>query len=289
MVRSDNIRGAGIMMVSMAAFTFNDTLIRAIPGDVSVYQVMFLRGLMVSLALLIYVILRRELRLNVGRRNAKLLGWRTVGEITTTVLFLTALFNAPIADVTAIMQAAPLLITLAGALLFKEPLGWRRMSASLIGLFGVLLIVQPGGAAFNSYTLFAVAALVMILLRDLPTRRLDAHVSTNLAALIAAMAITATGGVMVLTVEWVPVTWRMMAHLAGAAGFICSAYIAAVAVMRVGELEFVQPFRYTGILWAILLGALVFDEVPNTLALVGVVIVVGAGVFTFHRERRRSM
>lgn len=285
---SNNIRGALIMMISMAAYTFNDALTRSIPGDVSVYQVMFLRGLMVSAVLFAYVSWRGELKLSVQRRDGQMLVLRTIGEITTTVFFLTALFNAPIADVTAILQAAPLMLTLAGAALFKERLGWRRLSAILVGLLGVLLIVQPGGAAFNSYSLYAVAALVMILLRDLPTRMLSASVSTNLAALIAALAITATGGVMLVSVDWVPITWVMMTHLIFAAMFICVAYISSVAVMRVGELGFVQPFRYTGILWAILLGALVFGEYPDALTILGTTIVISMGVYTLHRERRRA-
>lgn len=285
---SGNIQGAILMMVSMAGFTFNDALTRSIPGDVSVYQVMFLRGLMVTSVLFLYVWSRGEMRLRVGARDAKLLGLRTVGEISVTVFFLLGLFNAPLADVTAILQASPLLLTLAGAAIFKEQLGWRRLTAIIVGFVGVMLIVQPGGTAFNAYSLFAVAALVMVLLRDLPTRMLSAEVPTNFAAFLAALSITVAGGVLSLTVAWTPVTWVMMAHLAGAGVFIIAAYIASIAVMRVGDLAFVQPFRYTGILWAILLGVLVFGESLNALAILGVIIVVGAGVFTFYREARQS-
>lgn len=284
--RAGNIRGAVIMMIAMAAYTFNDALTRSIPGDVSVYQVMFLRGVLVTAALYLYVWKRGELNFRVGARNAKLLVWRTVGEVTLTVTFLTALFNAPLADVTAILQAAPLMLTFAGAVFFKERLGWRRLSAILVGFVGVLMIVQPGGQAFNSYSLLAVSSLVLILLRDLPTRFLSAEVSTNLTALIAAFSITFTGGVMMFTAPWAPITWVMVVHLTAAAAFVCVAYVASIAVMRVGELSFVQPFRYTGILWAILLGVVFFGEIPNMLALIGVAIVVGAGVFTFYREGR---
>ena len=288
MLANDNIRGALIMMASMAAFTFNDVVFKTLSGDVPLFQAIFIRGCIVSLGLFVALVASGKLRPSVSARDRKLITLRTFGEIGATVLFLTALFNAPIADVTAILQSAPLVITFAGAILFQERVGWRRYVAIAVGLGGVLLIVRPGSEGFNPYLLYAVGALFFILLRDLPTRRLSASVPSIYVAFLTAVAITASAGLASLSTDWVPMTQSSMSRLALAAFFIFGAYTFAVMVMRTGEIGFVQPFRFTAILWAILLGILVFDEYPDALSLLGTAIVISMGVYTFYREGKRA-
>jgi len=283
---NDNIRGALIMMASMAAFTFNDVVFKTLSGEVPLFQAIFVRGCIVTAGLFVALLVSGKLRPSISRRDWTLIIARTIGDIGATVMFLTALFNAPIADVTAILQAAPLVITLAGALLLGEPVGWRRYMAIAVGLAGVLLIVRPGGEGFNPYVLFAVGALAFILLRDLPTRRLSPSVPSMFVAFLTAAAITASAGLASLSTDWVPLTISTGARLAGAAFFIFGAYTFAVMVMRVGDTGFVQPFRFTAIVWAILLGALVFGEYPDALSILGTAIVISMGVYTFYRERR---
>jgi drug/metabolite transporter (DMT)-like permease len=280
----ENIRGALIMMGSMAAFTFNDTFFKTVAGDVPLFQAIFIRGCMVSLVLFLYVSVQGQLRPPIERRDWRLLGVRSIGEVGATLAFLVALFNAPIANVTAMLQAAPLVLTLAGALLLGEKVGWRRYTAIAVGFFGVLLIVQPTGSGFNPYTLYALIALAFMLFRDLPTRRLSTKVPSVFVALLASVSITVTGAVGLIFEEWVPLTIQNLKAIGGASAFLVFAYILAVSVMRVGDMAVVQPFRYTGILWAILLGMLVFGEIPNRLMLIGATIVVAMGIYTFYRE-----
>ena len=282
----ENLTGSLIMMGSMAMFTFNDVVLKTVSGDVPLFQAIFVRGCFVTAALLLFVTLSGQLRFSHSARDWRLIGLRTLGEIGATLAFLTALFNAPIGNVTAVLQAAPLVITLAGAVLLGEKVGWRRYGAIAVGLTGVLLIVKPASDGFNPYVLFSVLALVFILLRDLPTRRLSKSVPSVFVALVASVAITATGGVVSFSSDWVPLARGDFLTLSAASGFLIFAYILAVMVMRVGEIAVVQPFRYTGILWALLLGYLVFDERPDALTLMGAAIVVAMGVYTFYRERK---
>ena len=287
-VANDNIRGALIMMASMAAFTFNDAIFKTVAGSIPLFQAIFLRGVIVSIGFFVVLIFTRQVWPKISSRDWKLIVARTVGDIGATLTFLLALFNAPLADVTAILQAAPLVLTLAGAIILRERVGWRRYSAIGIGMFGVLLIVRPGGDGFNPFVLYAVVALAFVLLRDLPTRRLSKDVPSMFVAFFTALAITSTAGLASLTTDWAPVTLPLAARIGGAAFFIFGAYTFAVMVMRVGDMGFVQPFRFTAIVWAILLGVLIFEEYPDALSLVGTTIVISMGVYTFYRERKSA-
>ena len=282
----DNLTGSVIMMGSMAAFTFNDVVLKTLSGEVPLFQAIFLRGCIVTAVLFAFVALTGQWKLGHSAKDWGRIGLRTIGEIGATLAFLTALFNAPIGSVTAVLQAAPLVITLAGAVLLGEKVGWRRSGAIAVGLIGVLLIVRPTSDGFNPFVLFSVLALGFILLRDLPTRRLSKSVPSVFVALVASAAITATGGVALIGADWAPLSRTEILTLAGAAGFLLIAYVLAVMVMRVGEIAVVQPFRYTAILWALALGYLVFDERPDAPTLLGAAIVVTMGVYTFYRERR---
>lgn len=287
MALSDNIRGASLMMASMAAFTFNDVCIKAVAGDLPLMQAIFLRGVITSVLIFLLGRAMGAIRLDLPRRDWGLIGLRTLAEIGATFFFLTALFHMPIANVTAILQALPLTVALAAALFLGEPLGWRRLTAILVGLCGVILIVRPGAEGFSVYSLYALAAVGFVTLRDLTVRRLSPAVPSITVALCAAVAImTAAGLVVLATGNWAPVTARSGGLLALAALFIIGGYLFSVMTMRRGEIGFIAPFRYTGLLWALLLGLLVFGEWPDALTLAGAGIVVATGIFTLYRERR---
>ncbi len=281
----ENARGSLIMMGSMAAFTFNDAVLKTLSGEVPLFQAIFVRGCFVTSALFVFLLWTGQLNLRQSKRDWGLLSLRTLGEIGATMTFLSALYNAPIGALTAVLQSTPLVLTLAGAVILGETVGWRRYSAILIGLAGVLLIVKPGANTFNPYVLLAVGTLGFIVLRDLPTRKLSSAVPSVFVAFVASVAITTMGGLASLGGEWVPLTQGSLITLFGAASFLLIAYVLAVVVMRVGDMAVVQVFRYTGILWALLLGYLVFDERPDWLTLLGAAIVVSMGVYTFYRER----
>lgn len=283
---SDNARGAGFMMLSMAGFSSNDAMIKLVSGQLDLYQAIFVRGLMVTALLGAMAWAAGALRRIPAARDRRIVGLRAAGEVGGTFCFLTALFNMPIANASAILQSLPLAITLAAALAFGEPVGWRRMAAIVAGFAGVLVIVRPGAAGFNAYALLAVAAVGFIVVRDLSTRRLSPEVPSLLAAFLTSVAITAAAGLVSVVTGWRPVTALHVATLAGSASCLIVGYLFGVMTMRVGEIAFVSPFRYTLLIWAMLWGLLVFDEVPDPWMLSGAAIIVATGLYTFHRERR---
>lgn len=286
MLLTDNIKGALLMMGSMAAFTLNDTFFKTLSGEVPLFQGIFLRGCLVVVLMSVLAFATGDLRRPIPAGDRKVIALRTLGEMGATICFLTALFHMPLANVTAILQSLPLFITLVGALLFGEQVGWRRWGAIIIGLFGVLLIVRPGGEGFDRFSLLALAAVGFVVLRDLSTRRLSPGTPSLSVALVGAVAITLMGGMVSATSDWVPLEVYHYKAIAAASLFIIFGYTLSVMVMRIGEIAVVTPFRYTAMVWAILLGYLVFGDIPGPLTLVGSAIVVGMGIYTFYRERQ---
>ena len=283
-----NQLGALLMMGSMAGFTINDTLVKTVGDTMPLSQILTLRGVVATL--LIFVLARRlgALRWQFPRRDWGLVVARSLAELVSTYLFLTALMVTPIANLTAILQGLPLTITLGAAVFFGEPIGWRRMSAILVGFCGILLIVRPGVDGFGEGTLYALGAVIGITARDLLTRRMSSEVPSMVVTLLASLTVLVFGAVASTQVIWQPVTLNSLTILTGAAAFIFVGYLCSVMTMRVGDVAFISPFRYTGLLWALLLGWLVFGDWPDGLTLLGACIVVATGLFTLYRERRLS-
>lgn len=281
-----NQTGALLMCGSMAAFTFNDVLVKLVGSDLPLAQILTIRGLAASF--LIFLLARHfgSLRLNLPRRAWGMLLLRSLCEVGATFLFLTALLRMPIANITAVLQALPLAVPLAAALLLQEPLGWRRLAAIGIGFGGMLLIVRPGPEGFGDGALYALGAVVCVTARDLVTRRMPPEVPSMTVTLTASLSVLLFGLVSSATVQWQPVSATQLLALLAAALFIFGGYLFSVMTMRVGEIAAIAPFRYSGLIWALVLGWLVFDEWPDGLTLAGGAIVAAAGLFTLYRDRQ---
>ena len=286
MARSENLTGALLMMGSMAAFTINDTMMKTMSGEVPLFQLLFLRGVLTTVLVAVIAARMGALRARPTRRDWGLIGWRAVAEAGAAYFFLTALFHMPLANVTAILQTMPLTVTLAAWLFLREPVGWPRLLAIAVGFAGVLLIVRPGAADFNSYSIYALVAVGFATLRDLVTRRMSAATPSILVTLVTSAVVMAAFGLAGLGGEWVAMSDREIGLTAGAGLMIIGAYLFAIMVMRVGEISVVAPFRYTGLVWALVLGWSVFGDWPDLLTLIGAAIIAGSGLFTFWRESR---
>lgn len=210
-----NQTGALLMIGSMAAFTFNDVLVKLVGGALPLPQILTIRGLAASL--LIYLLARRlgSLRMDLPRPVWGLIGLRCLCEVGATYLFLTALMRMPIANITAVLQILPLSVTLAAALFLKEPVGWRRFAAIAIGFCGMLLIVRPGPEGFSEGALYALGAVCFVTCRDLVTRRMPPQVPSMTVTLCASLSVLAFGAVSSVAADWQP---GQRQPAAGAAG-----------------------------------------------------------------------
>lgn len=281
---SENTQGAIFMAVSMLGYVVNDTFVKLAASELDLYQTIFLRGLVITCIL--YALLRRTSRLSELRQHLSgILILRVTAEIVGTVAFLNALVALPIANVTAILQVVPLAVALGAALFLGERVGWRRYVAIVVGFAGMLMVVRPDAGGFNRFAVLALVAVLMVTIRDLATRRLPAEVPSALVAFLTGVAIAVSGLVISLGTGWEPMTASSLLAIGGAAVFLSMGYVFSVKTVRIGDLSFSAPMRYTVLLWAIILGWLVFDEVPDAWTIIGSTVIVLSGLYAFARER----
>jgi drug/metabolite transporter (DMT)-like permease len=213
---------------------------------------------------------------------------RAVGEMFGAITFVSAFVLTSISSASAILQATPLVVTLGAAVFLKEPVGWRRWSAILVGLMGVLLIIRPGMESFSVLSLLAVAGVVFLALRDLATRRIPKGISSMQLSFLG-FAANIPAGLVLMLAQSTPLerlSGTGWLYIGAALGIGLIAYYAIVAAMRVGDVSFVTPFRYARLLFALIVGVLIFGESPDALTLIGAAIIVASSIYTVWRERR---
>lgn len=280
---ADNLKGSMFMLLAMASFAIGDTIMKTVSDTLPLSQILVIRGCFAIVCFFLIAKYMGALRHpRVIAKPAFLL--RLLGEVIASLFFLTALFNMPIANASAIMQALPLTVSLGAAYFFGEAIGWRRVLAISVGFFGVLMIVQPGYEGFTIYSIYCLIAVFGTTLRDLATRKVDKNIPSVFVSFVTVIVIVGMGLVMALFQTWSPVTSREVLTLGAASIFLMTGFIGIVSAMRVGEVGVVTPFRYTVLIFAVILGYMVFDEIPDTFTVIGSCIVVASGLYTLYRE-----
>lgn len=274
------------MNLAMLVFTLNDTCMKAVTQTMPLFQAISLRGCLATMGLVMLALATRQLHLWPGRRDRAVITVRCVAEVLATVFFLAALMHMPLANLSAIMQSLPLAVTLAAALVFGDRIGWRRMTAILIGFVGVLIIVRPGPDGFDIWSIMGLGSVVAVVIRDLAARSLSPGIPSMTVAVWASASVTLMGFVGVNFEGWHAISGREALLLAIAAANLIVGYQTVVMVMRTGDIGFVAPFRYMSLIWAILLGWFIFGTLPDLLTLIGAGIVIATGLFTLYRQQK---
>ena len=272
-----NRRGVLAMSAGMASFVTNDMLVKVVSESMPSSELIFIRGVFATLLLAVIAQAMGAMR-QLGSLLERRVVVRAVLDAFATVTYLTSLFHLPLGNATAINMATPFFITLFAVIAFREHVSALRWLAIAVGFVGVLLVVQPSGAAFNAYALLCLAGTLLHAARDLTTRSIDRRIPSILVTLSTAVAVTLLSGAWGLLDDWQPVTGKQFALLAAASVFLSGGYFLLTVAMRGGEMSLVAPFRYTGLLFALLLGYLVWGDVPNLLAWIGIGLLVAAGL-----------
>lgn len=282
-----NRRGAAFMVGAMAAFAVEDALFKTATQTTPVALALLIFGgtgfaLFASLALL-----RRE---GVAPRGGlgRGLAIRSAFELTGRLFFGLALAFSDLSTTSAILQATPLVVVLGAVVVFGEKVGWRRWTAIAIGLVGVLLVLRPTGAGLQPTALFALLGMLGFAGRDLATRAAPPAV-TNAQLGTLGFAMLVLAGLVLQAITRTPLALPPVAELlrlVAAAGFGVLAYSALTAAMRSGEVSVVTPFRYTRLVFALILAVTLFGERPDAMMLAGAALIVGSGLFTLARARR---
>jgi drug/metabolite transporter (DMT)-like permease len=281
-----NMRGIVAVLVSMALFVLSDSVVKLAGEMMPATEIMALRGIM-AVALMGSVA-----AMTVDRSKWHLMAQvrvvvRAVLEAVVAVLFLVALPHLPLADITAIQQVTPIVLTVLSAVVLKEAVGWRRWLAVMAGFVGVVLVIQPTAEGINVFALSALACAALVAVRDIVTRGLNPGIPTALVTFTTTLSVCIAGFVGSPLETWQTPSLFGFVLLAGSAVLVSLANIFIIRAFRGTEVSVVAPFRYAGVFWAIVLGFAIWGHVPNGLAIAGTVILVASGLYIMHREALR--
>jgi drug/metabolite transporter (DMT)-like permease len=282
----DNRRGILAMSASVVVFIFNDALIKLAAETMPPLQAIGLRGVFATLWCVLALLARGELR------HVHLLGDRWVAvrgllEATAAISYLIALAFIPFAIATAINLSTPLFLAALAVLFLGEIVGWRRWTAIAVGFAGVLMVIQPRPDDVNLWTWLVVFSSLAGAARDVVARFVPPRVPTLVVSLSSALTLAVVGCAWAAFNGWQPMSLRGVMLVLGSSLLLAAGYQLLMIALRSGaEFSVIGSFRYASVLWALGIGYVLWGDVPNLLALAGIAVVVGAGLYILHRERK---
>ncbi|HEV2513249.1 DMT family transporter [Bosea sp. (in: a-proteobacteria)] len=283
---AQNRRGIIAMMAAMTLFCCNDALMKLAREVFPAGQALALRTIFAMVASLALVVFMSDWRkLPLGLRPVVLA--RAGFEALCALTFIWALGLLPLANITAIVMASPLLIVLLAVLLRIESVGWRRALALTVGFIGVLIVMRPSADGFSAAALVALAGAGFVAIRDLTTRFISSDVPSTVVSLTATVVVGLLGVGMSALETWQS-PWRIeLAYLAGAALLVTAGSFSIISAFRNTDVGVVAGYRYSVVPIAVLIGWLVWGETPDGIAFAGIALIVGSGLYTLHRQRAR--
>jgi drug/metabolite transporter (DMT)-like permease len=291
-MRRLSANGQGIlwMVAAMAAFSLEDAFIKRVTLAWPIAQVLVAFGLAGALVFGVAARLGRT-KLLVSAVWSKPMRWRAVFELIGRLFYVLAVALTPLSSATVILQATPVLVVLAGSLIFKEQVGWRRWVAVLAGLLGVLIILRPGADAFSPLSLLTIAGMVGFAGRDLASRAAPPELGTVHLGFFGMLTVVLAGALYALWSgqAWVWPDGGVSLVLLAAVLVGTLAYAALMRAMRTGDIATVTPFRYSRLLFGVGLGVGVFGERLDAGIVLGSLVIASAGVLIAWdaRQRRR--
>lgn len=285
-----NIAGAASMIIAMAAFAIEDALVKAVANHLPVGQILTIFGLG-GAAVFAAIARRQGDPLVTPDVISPAMRIRVLFEITGRLFYVLALALIPLSTATVILQATPLIVVAAAALIFGEKVGWRRWTAISLGLGGVMVILQPGAEGFSALSLLAVIGMFGFAGRDLASRAAPSSLSTAILGFYGFLALTFSG---LLFSLWQGRAFQVpsqdAALLLSAVVLIgTAAYSCLMKAMRTGDVSAVTPFRYTRLLFGAALGIFWFGETLTFGLAVGSGLIVLSGLFILWRGQRFSI
>lgn len=270
-------RSIRLMVLSMTAFTLNDTLVKVASQTMPTGQLIFLRGVLAT----VFVLVAVRAGGTTLQPHRLVTGWvavRALIDAFATLVFLVSLFHLPLATATAINMVTPLVIAAMAAWWLRERVSLARWFLILAGFGGVLMIIQPGVDGFNAWAWLCLAGTLLTALRDIITRRIPPDMPSIGITLATALGVTVLAAVVMLFEGWKPMTPWEWGLLVAASGFLAVGYQTIIRATRSGDISAVAPFRYVCLLLALVLGWAIWGHVPNPLAWAGIALVMGAGL-----------
>jgi drug/metabolite transporter (DMT)-like permease len=282
----DNLRGSLLMIASMAGFAVEDLFLKIAARQLPIGQILMMFGAAGCLAF-IGLAKANGARILHPAALCRAVVLRAIFEVMGRVFYTFALALTSLASASAILQATPLVVVGGAALIFGEKVGWRRWSAIAVGFIGVLIILRPGLEGFSALSILAVLGLLGFAGRDLATRAAPPELSNLVLGVYGFAMMIPAGAVLLVATGGAQIPEPQAAVALGFASlFGVMGYYALTAAMRLGEISVVTPFRYTRLVFALILAILFLGESPDLATLLGGAIVVGSGIYTLLRGRK---
>lgn len=278
-------RAIACMIGGGALLTLQDAIMKWMTASYPIGEVLFLRGVFVFLPIA-WLAWRAGGVRAIRPRNVKWQLARGGVVVVSAFLFFTGLSLLPLADTVAITFAGPLFVTALAPTFLGEKVGWRRWTAVLVGFAGVILMLRPGSEALRLAALLPLAGAFGGAVRDMITRRISATDTSTATLFVTTLAVTLAGLATLPFAGWrVPTAFDLGLFLA--AGVVLGgAHYLMIEAFRLGEVALVAPFKYASVIWAVILGFIVWGDLPDAWMIAGATLVVLSGLYILHRETR---
>ena len=281
---SENTKGAFLISLAAACYVMSDIFMKFLSSEISMFQITYLRGLLVTFFLFSYCYMSEASFFIKEWRDRIVITIRSTLEVIMTYAFLAALFNMNVANANAILQLIPLIVLLGSFIFLRQSPKTYEWIAVLVGCFGAVIIIRPGASDFNFFTIHALVAVFCLSASDLLTVRLNKNIPSNIVAFYSALMLTMVSFLLSEDTHLFGKVDNSL-FIVYTAIFVSIGYIASVSAMRYGEVTFVSPFRYTALLWASVMGFIFFGEIPKFSTLLGGSLIILAGIFIFYKSK----
>ena len=288
MTQASNLRGIGFMLAGAGTFVFNDSLMKMALADLPPYEVLTLRGLFGTAFALVLLAAMGDLK-KLPQALNRWVFLRAALEVGAILTYILALANAPIGDVTAIFQITPLLVILGMIFIHRENANAARLALVALGFAGAVFVAQPGAGTTSPYILFAFCTAMFAALRDLAGRRITSAIPT-LAATFITIVMVMSGAIIagLASEKWMMPSTKHFGLMATAGLFMMFGHMFIFLAYRNASAQAVAPFYYAFMIWAIVLGYVLFSEIPNTLSTIGTALILASGLGIVYLERHLS-
>ena len=273
---STNIKAALLVMLAMTFISCNDAIIKTMTESLGIGQVLFIRG---SIACLLFFSILKFRKMPVFPKPAfsKINLGRACCEMCATCCFITGLSLMPIATVSTLTWTSPILSTLLAALILKENVIPLRWVAVLIGFIGIALVTNPFSGNFSAIMFLPLMAAAFVSSRDIFTRRIPVELN-SIYVTLATLVLVTLAGLVISIFDWRPINLYHIFALSCSSVLLSCGFFIQITAVRMGELSFVAPFSYFGIIVALILGMIFWQEYPTLLMLCGVTLIVLSGI-----------
>lgn len=288
MASHSNLRGIACMVLSTGTFVSIDTCMKLVMAEAEPMQVLFMRGLSATLwCVPILFILGHGIHIRHAFNRWVML--RAFFEMVGVMCFVVALARMPIADITAIFQTTPLILLAGVALVWGERIGPGRLALIALGIVGAVLVAQPGSSAASPYALFGFATALACAVRDMVARNIPRDIPALVATFTTLVMVMLGAALATSAFEtWVRPSGFHVGLMAVAGLLLMFGHMLVFLAFRFASAQVVAPFYYTFTLWAVTSGLVVFGDVPNTLAMIGMALILLSGLGIIVMEGRQS-